>query len=257
MKTRILTILLLAFFSVYLNAEYERNPYVPEETWNALTPYFLPFDSKEKKILDRIFSKQRILKSREKMTKTGFLLLTPPEHAIVVAKHTKLKHHIIKAYLDESTTDEAYWFKKRIDGARHVQDYIDRHDYQHIMKVPRKWIYPLPLEPRPEDGSTGKNFILICEKMDIYDFETSRNWYRKKIPVNTVNAIYLILTDCNLFDSVYADNIPYCKDGRIAFVDTEHYLKNSTPIDLEKFTHYFSSKMQTYWQLLISQGGPQ
>ena len=49
MKTRILTIFLLAFFSVYLNAEYERNPYVPEETWNALTPYFLPFDSKEKK----------------------------------------------------------------------------------------------------------------------------------------------------------------------------------------------------------------
>lgn len=221
-----------------------------------MSPYFLPYESDERKILDQLFSRQRLSKSRERIEKAGFLILTAPEHAIIVARHNKLRDYIIKLYLDSSGINECYWLRRRIDGAKFVQNSINELGYQHIMKVPKKWIYPLPADPRPADGQPGKNFILLCERMDVYDFQDSRKFYSKKISKNTVDAIYTLFTHCLLTDSIYIDNVPYCKDGRIAILDTEHYLSTAHPINLAQFTHYFSREMQLYWDQLIREGGP-
>jgi len=236
------------------DAPYVRNPYVDDVTWNALTPYFLPSNSHERAVLDRIFMKKRALSSFESMEKMGFWVIADVQKQLVVAFHQKLKGYIIKAYLDTFNVDEAYWFKRRIDGARHIQASIEAHGFEHIMKVPKKWIYPLPPGPDPKPGNTRRNFLLICEEMDILSDEKNRNAYQKKASREILDALYLIITENLLIDSVYIDNIPFCKDGRIAFIDTEHFLDTTHTLSLEVFLRFISPQMGEYWQYLMWHG---
>ena len=123
--------ILMASFSLcgtFLAADpYVRNPYVDPGLWDELTPYFLPDHFPEKKLLDEIFSKRRVLKSVKEMLKAEFLLITDPKEHIIVALHHKIPGFLIKVYLDTSPTDEWFWWKKRIDGANTIRDAIERH----------------------------------------------------------------------------------------------------------------------------------
>lgn len=236
---------------------YVQNPYVSEELWNTLFPYFLPEHFPEKTALDRIFSKRGVLNSFKSMTKAGFIIITNSKDKIVVAKHPYLKGYLIKAYTEDKEILDWYWWKKRIDGIQVIQEKITQYGFQGIMKTPKKWIYPLPPEPFPKGNQAHrKNFILIVQDMDILDNKKNLKAYQTKMTPQILDAFYILLTELLLIDSIYADNTPFCKDGKMAFIDSEHILDTTQPLHLTKVASYLSPEMYKYWEQLIVNGGP-
>ena len=237
------------------DAPYVRNPYVSEDLWDALVPYFLPTDSPIRPVLDHIFSKRRALRSPAALRKSGFHLMKHSKvKNFIVAKHPKLKGYIIKAYLDTSDAVEWEWWKKRIDGAHVIQDSIEKHGFENILRTTKKWIYPLPAEPSPKEGHMRRNFILIVKEVDILNQHDNRKAYRKKMTPKILNALYTVIMENRLIDSVYSNNVPFCRDGRLAFIDTEHAQDTTRPVPIATVAQYLSPKMYEYWEQLITHG---
>jgi hypothetical protein len=235
------------------STEYFRNPYVSDEIWGTLSPYFLPPTSMAKAYFDRIFNqKHRVLKSRKSMIKSGFIMISHPKDKVIVAKHPYLKGYLVKVYTDDMEAPDTYWWKKRIDGVNKIQNKIIEYGYQEIMKTPKKWIYPVPFSPSM--GAPRKNFILVVEEMDILSKKKNLKAYKKKMNPKILNAFFTLMTELNLIDSVYADNTPFCKDGKLAFIDTEHSLDTTCLVPVSVVAQYLSSEMYTYWEQLIVNG---
>lgn len=246
---------LLVFFGFFVwcseaTAEYIRPAHVSEEAWNTLSPYFLPETFPEKAILDEVFSKRRVLKSIKSMIKSGFFILTDPKDKIIVAKHINIKKYLIKVYLDGMPIAEWDCWRRRLRGVQVIQEAIERHGFQNIMKTPKKWVYPLPPSPLPPEQD-GKNFILVVEEIDILKDRKNRAAYKKKMTPEILEAFYLMLTEYRLLDSVYADNTPFCKDGRMAFIDTEWTGSKRQTMPLSAVAQYLSAEMLPYWQELV------
>ena len=233
---------------------YSRNPQVPEDVWTTLEPYFLPSHHPIKPKLDRLFSK-RITRSKTTFEQAGFDKIQERQSTnIIVGFHPQLKGYLIKAYLDtQPPLCEWMNWLERIKGAEMIRSILKQNREFQRFKVPKKWIYPLP-SPSKDLSSTAyhpKHFILVVEKMDILSHQENLKSYSKKIQKDTLTALYHILKEGGLLDSVYPDNIPFCRDGKIAFIDTEHHHKG--PVPYEKLTPFLSPSMQRHWNQLISQ----
>lgn len=253
----ILWILLLLIFTGGHAEEYDyvRNPHVSEETWDRLLPYLLPSDHPIKPKLDELFTSTRLLKNPKSMKKAGFLNPHPLEWArIVVSKHLSLPGYVIKAYLDNEPyldgEPEYAFFMKRIDGARLIKSEIRKRGIGYLFKVPKKWIYPVPEYPAPSSKAFRKNFILIEEDMNIYPHEQNYEQWQNNpaLTPQTLQILYDLIQDLGLADS-RPENLPFSKDGRIAFVDTEIF--NEWPAKLAKLTKALKGNNKAYWKQII------
>lgn len=235
---------------------YVQNPYVAAETWQDLQPYFLPEDHPIKPELDILFSQAKTTTTLKDLKKVRFKPVSRLSEAhAIVAKHSKIKGYLIKIFTDDQLIGgEWIDWKKRIIGANYVRQAIERNGYQNLFKVPHKWIYPLPAA-EAEGPRIRKHFILIVEDMKIMKNERNHLFWRSiAMTPQRIDALYKMLQDEGLFDSIFPDNIPFCKDGSQAFVDTQHY--HQWPVDFQRLTRRFSPKMQMRWNKLIEKGGP-
>jgi hypothetical protein len=244
--------MIIIFFFILLfssplqaNETYPYNPYVPLEVWEELEPYFLPAHHPIKSKLDRLFKSERVIASKESFESAGFakVHLRQPTN-IVVGKHPRLEGYLIKAYLDNQPLHGEWqnWLR-RIHGAQAIRANLRKHHFKQF-KVPHKWIYPVPFQSHL--SSSAKHFILVVEDMRILSAADNLKAYRKKMTPELLDALYVILTEEGLIDSVYPDNIPFTKDGHIAFIDTEHH--HVWPIKYDRLTPFLSKSMQNYWQ---------
>lgn len=228
------------------------NPWVSPDLWQELEPYFLPHDHPIKARLDTLFNKIRATQSESHFEKAGFgkPKMRKPTN-IVIGRHEQFKNYLFKVYLDtQPPLSEWVNWVHRIKGARAIQMCLERHGFQNFC-VPNKWIYPLPPEPSPPNQNRfhRKNFILIVENMNILSPKANLKAFKNKVTSQILQELYVILTEEGLIDSVYPDNIPFTKNGQIAFIDTEHhYFGRSIPY--EKLTPYLSKEMQEFWQNL-------
>ncbi|MEI8366106.1 MAG: hypothetical protein WCF65_06780 [Parachlamydiaceae bacterium] len=243
--------LICLFWNHPIAADYVRPPYVSEDVWNKLSPYFLPENFPEKAILDKAFSRRQVLKSIKSMIKSGFFIITNPKNKIIVAKHIRMQNYLIKVYLDGSPGPVWDCWLRRVQGAQMIQKGINLHGYQSIMKVPRKWIYPLPYSATA--NAESKHFILVVDKINILNDKKNRGAYKRKMTPELLDALYSMLTEYKLIDSVYPDNVPFCRDGKLAFVDTEYAGGTAQPVPLGAVKRYLSKSMSAYWEQLISQ----
>lgn len=234
---------------------YERNPYVSEEIWDKVSPYFLPEDHPLKEKLDEIFTKSRAIVGIESMKKAGFGKVAPQKYTqVVVARHEAVEGYIFKIYLDaqryhKKKTEWYYWIK-RITGARAIQQMIDEKGWHDIFKVPKKWVYPLPCDPCPPKDFVRKNFILVEEDMDIVDNKTNYDlWGSEIITHEILDHMYYMTTELGLWDCAKPDNAPFSRDGRIAFVDTQSVYE--WPIRYDKLTSHLNKENKAYWKELI------
>lgn len=235
------------------HCKYAKNPHVSDELWLSLESYFLPDIHPAREVLDRLFSKHRLLKSKAALKKAGFDVFKHPQRDLIIARHPEMKGYLIKAYLDNKQTKEYEWWRKRIEGARMVQNCIDRHGFNSMFKTPRKWIYPVPAEPSPNSSheDTRKNFILVVEDMNILKRKKNLKAYKKNMTPELLQGIYIVLTENGLTDSIFAPNIPFCHDGKIAVLDTEHYNKMDKELKLWKLAKYLSPEMHALWDQII------
>ncbi len=112
-------------------------------------------------------------------------------------------------------------------------------------------MYVLPENPPPPPGSERKHLILVVEKLDILDAVTNEKAWRHSSMATEerLRALYHMISELGLYDSVYIDNIPFCYDDRIAFIDTEHFYL--WPVHYRRLLHRLSGKRQIFWNQLI------
>lgn len=226
----------------------------PDEAWFACQPYFLPENHVLKKKLDLIFSKKGVLKSVKSASKVGFLNPHPRESTqVVVTKHPKIPGYIIKAYLDSFEINEWEKWLVRIKGANLVQSDLDNFDYNHLLKVPKKWIYPLPPESVSdvEVNVFPKHFVLIAQDVGVMSKDASIYSWKHLMMPELLTALYTIVSKNRMYDSIRLENIPFCFDKKIAFVDTEQYFIHRTP-KFWKWYKYLSSDMEDFFRQLIN-----
>jgi hypothetical protein len=233
-----------------LPGSYVYNTYVPQEIWEKVRPYFLPENHPAKPKLDRMFSAKRVIQSPETFKKAGFKRFKPGKFSrIMASSHADLKEYFIKAFSDEELRIVSDWMKliHRIKGAISIRAKIKEHGYEKLLKVPRKWIYPLPMDPSPPKTAKylRKNFILVAENMRTVSSDQNRTMYKEKVTKPLLEALFTVFYEVGLWDSVFAFNVPFCKDGKLAFIDTEYHHK--WPVPFHRMTKYFSREMNDYW----------
>ena len=231
----------------------------PPEAWELSRPYFLPENHPTRRILDRIFSGTRAIDNEKTLKNAGFLTPKQNEKFLVVSQHPRLKGYIIKAFLDIFPHPEWGNFIRRITGAEHLRNYVTQTGKEAYLKVPKKWLYPLPISPAPStaDGRCPKFFILIEQDMGLLSMDGNIHYWKRNMQPQMLNVLYHTLVDNWLIDSVYIDNIPISYDKRIAFVDTEHVNipKDEYPLRLHLLLRNLSKENQAYWNTLIQTGG--
>ena len=250
------TFLLIACFK--LDAQDERlkqvNPsrYVTKTAWKKVKKHLIPRNHPAKLQLDEIFSRSRVLYDTASMEAAGFDALPPQHHTqMIVAKHPELEGYVIKAYLDvqdyyQDKVEEYFWIK-RVRGAKLIREYLKEQQFDHLFKVPQKWLYLLPDKPSPPKICLRKRFILIAEDMELYDQEENEKaWGSERVTKEFLAAFYRITTELKLLDSSKPDNCSFSRDGKAAFVDTELYLKGE--VKYYRLLPFLSPPMQEYWK---------
>lgn len=231
--------------------DYASHPYISQETWQRVKPYLLPHNHPIRPVLDLMFSKKRISQSLLSLQEAGFKTRGGPNNhsKTIFCRHKNLKGSVVKIIPDEYHADEVTRLIARIVGAETAQGIIDKYNYHKIMKVPRKWLYVLPPEPSPPPEYSRKNFILVADDMNIFAREENYPiWQSFLMTKERLHAIYTVITEGGFNDCVYAFNIPFAKDGKTAFIDTEDHHK--WPIPYRLLRKYLSPEMQLYWDQL-------
>lgn len=258
-------LILTSFFSFELRGaprphiakDYERPSHVSAEVWKAVKPYFLPYDHHLRKKLDRIFGSERITLSKETLKQAGFRKVKMrTSNSVAVGRSPALKGYLIKTYLDTQPACEWDNWIKRVTGANSVQACITRHGFKKF-RVPKKWIYPLPADPAPPEncGYYRKDFILIVEDMNVLGHSDNYAAYQEKMTPEFLDQLFIILTEEQLIDSVYASNIPFDERGNICFIDLEHHHAGPA-IPYHQVLHFISDPMKAHWYQLMEHGGP-
>lgn len=216
--------------------------------------YFLTSDHPIAEALDQIFSSSRVLSSLKAMKAAGFISPKKRPKGVVIGVHPNLKGYLLKMYLDTTQIDSFAQWMKRIEGALLVKQAIARYELQDIMCVPKKWIYVLPSDPpaAQKENITPHQSILVVEDMRIVDRKKNAQLYKTAITQRYLEALFAVLIECKLVDSVLIDNIPFTKRRKIAFIDTE-ISGRSLRIwwRVQKLGTYLSPEMQRYWEKLI------
>lgn len=254
----VLRVVKLVFLFIFLSSQgysaqlppYQRNS-IDSASWEVAKPFLFPENHPIKVKLDSIFSKTRATTSIETFKKAGFKHLPLRKwDNVIVAWHSKLKGHLVKAYLDDQIgIPDLETLIQRIHGAEKIRTAINEFGYQKMFKVPRKWLYPLPDQPESLPGLQRKKFIIVEEDMSLVDSYDNEQLWKNSVNKKTLAALFHLLETLGLKDSVYITNIPFSTDGRVAFIDTEHY--NKWPVDHNKLLHFLSKKKQKYWNDLI------
>lgn len=241
-------------FALPLQA-YQKPPEVDEHAWNVASPHFLPEDHPYKAKLDKIFcAKKRRLRSLITLDFGGFkVIANNPLTSLAVVSHPKLKGVVMKILTDDSPLADWYNFAQRAQGSKVIRERIDQLGWQNEFTVPKKWIYPLPQNDFEDiNGIPKKQFILVVEKMRVGRMEDQKQlWKSSMITEDKIQKLYVLLEQLGLLDSVYTDNIPIDREGRITFIDTEHFYK--WPVPYHRMTSIFRKSLQPYWHNLVGQ----
>lgn len=251
-KKTVITFFLLVSFTLfnYLESVQAKPEALSESIWEEVQPYLIPENHQIKKQLDSIFSNKEILQNGVELFKAGFRFKNNRNpNKVVVARHPALEGHLIKLFLENQPAgiEWSHWVK-RIKGAQLISDAIEDKQYQSWFKVPQKWIYFLPYK---SENPSGRLFVLVVEDMQIYNYADNAAFWKNKVTYEQIYMLWDLIETCGLFDSVFIDNIPYCRDRKIAFLDTEHYLK--WPIPYARLNKFFKGGKKTLWKKLTGQ----
>lgn len=175
-------------------------------------------------LMPSLFRDPRMFDSVKAWDKKGFEILRKSNINLIVAKHASMKRCLFKKYLNSrDLTEQAFRFRRRVDGAEMLRSHISSHGLKHII-VPRKWLYELP----PAFSRDGQpSYILVVERLKVLDKKDSLDEYHRiKRPI--LRELCTILATFKDLDFT-ARNAPFTKGGaKIAFIDTEYIQRNDS-----------------------------
>lgn len=213
--------------------------------------YLLPKNHSIKPFLDRLFSSSRVIHNLDTLKEAGFVYSKPRKVTkLIIATHPELPGYIFKLYLDAQrycrNKPETFFWRLRVEGAQKVQMAIDAHHLHDYVKVPKKWIYKLPAEPKPPKGYMPKQTILVEEDMQLLSKEDNeKHWQSSEVSFAQLYAVFTVLSEAGLSDCAKPDNIPFSIDGRISFIDTQTH---GEKVPYHRLNSWLSPENQDLWK---------
>lgn len=243
-----------------LNQEVKRRNHVPQEAWSIVEPYLIPENHPVKAKLDKIFKKSRAIRSLKSLDKAGFVNRFPPSHSkAVVIRHRDIPGYIFKIYTDDRLTyyrnePEYVTWMLRARGARLIRNEIKKQGWGAYFKAPKKWIYALPPKPEADKKHLQKNFILVENEMDLLGNDAIlKKWRDGTITTQHLDMLFHLVNATGLRGGCKYDNIPICKDGRLAFIDTQNNLR--WPLPYERLYGVLPPNLKAHWEALVDSVG--
>lgn len=171
--------------------------------------------------LSALFRNPDMFESADDWADAGFEIIRASDNKITVARHESVPGYLFKKYVNsgkrEALDDQLKNYQTRLEGARLLRKLIGDKKLEHVV-TPRKWLRTLP----EEFGSRGKPaHILIVERLDLLDDDASEKAY-ERIDEHVLRDLCVVLYAFRGLDST-AKNLPHTTDGKIAFIDTEHW----------------------------------
>lgn len=189
---------------------------------NSIEAYYLPSKHSLNRSLSLLFRYPFMFRSPKFLTAQGFDVKVS-HRRLMIAGHRDMPNYLIKKFIDHvPQSTQIKNFLKRIRGANALRRHIKNLNLKHIV-VPKKWLYQLP------KGFPSPSYVLVVEKMDIYDDWDNPHGKARKLYYNMDKEILtefcILLHAAGGCDSI-PRNQPFTHSGQIAFIDTEHYGEN-------------------------------
>lgn len=224
---------------------------------SKIAPYLLPANHPMKEKLDALFSRSRALENERTFIDAGFEVISGPRiySFVIVARHPEVPGYVFKLYLDSETRmrngiPHWKWLLQRCAGAEAIRKLIKRKNIRHF-SVPDKWLYVLPTYPF-SSAAHPELIVLLETDMELESKEMSRQMWKTGITHKHLNELYAIFKHGYGGTGVVKlpANVPYTKNGKFAFTDTED---PPAKLKLSYIKKYLSKEMQRYWERLTDE----
>lgn len=253
----LLSISLLGHASEKFYNDFDSNPHLTPAMRQRIKPHILPKDHAMKPALDAIFGTQRATLNQRSMREAGFTILFAKQRSfILVVRHPTLPGYLIKANVDaqkklKHNIPAWKWLVQRCIGVQKVRRAIKQHQIEHF-QAPKKWLYPLPVQPAPQKGMLRQPVVLLVEDMQLVSWEDNLHAWKHQVTHKHLDELYLILSQAG-GSSYRPDNIWMSKNGKFSFIDTEYPYQ--TRPDYRRIRPYLSTQNRAYWDHLVRTGG--
>ena len=191
----------------------------------------------------RLFRDPRMFDSADAWHDAGFDILRASENKICVAGHPSVPGYLFKKYVRSgkraALDDQLENYRRRVEGARRLRALIaDRH-LRHVV-VPGKRLHELP----DRFSSHGHpSHVLVVDRLDLLDTEETEHRYGR-IDDEALRELCIVLYAFRGLDST-AKNVPFTRDGKIAFVDTEHWNRHAGRKKQRRFLRYLGDHLSS------------
>ena len=192
-----------------------------------------------------LFETPSMFDSRKAWTAAGFTVFDRhDETRIMVARHSCAPGLLFKKYSNAVAVDQCKNYDARVEGADKLRVFISEHGLKHVT-VPKKWLVDL------SDAHGSCTHVLVVEEVDVLAVKEIGNRYR------TINEAVLRELCCVLFhfrglDSII-DNVAFTTEGKLAFIDTEHWYGGRRRPYLRHIRRYLSSDNRRFAKKLFRQ----
>lgn len=195
----------------------------------------MAFDDPARLDLGALFHDEDMFESRRAWASTGFRVIERSNDGkVMVASHPSVQGLLFKKYtsdIDEKAQTRN--FERRREGADRLRAFAASRRLVHVT-APHKWILELPrLFSRRE-----RSHVLVVERLDLLSDAQTKDAYRRIDP-HVLADLCVVLFHFRGMDSI-AKNIPFIADGRIGFIDTEHWDRSTSKPFLHRVGEYLS-----------------
>jgi len=180
-----------------------------------------------------LFQAPSMFDSRRNWAAAGFTVFDRHDEArIMVARHTCAPGLLFKKYSNVVAVDQCRNYDARVEGADRLRIFIHAHALKHVV-VPQKRIVDLP-------SVHGQcKHVLVVEELDLVNGHEIRNRYRM-IDETVLRELCCVLFRFRGLDSII-DNVAFTIEGKLAFIDTEHWRGGRRRPYLRYIRQYLSS----------------
>jgi hypothetical protein len=224
---------------------FQDNPYLDRRLKTLMAPHLLPLDHPLKSQLDAIFS-SRVTENETTLKQAGFTIIAAmPGSFVTVARHPAVPGYVFKLYLDSELRNKdgipnCEWLARRCIGAETIRNLIHKKKMRHFA-IPDKWLYVLP--PHPTKAPNPQPVIVVETDMQLESEEITKRAWKTYVTPEHLDELYTIIKPG--YGTVgLVRNIPYTKNGKFAFTDTEYPKRKNK---LHRVKPYLSEEMQEYW----------
>ena len=206
----------------------------------------MAFDDPARLDLRALFPDEDMFDSRRAWSSAGFEVINRSGTGkIMVARHPSVQGLLFKKYTSDSgESDQTANYERRLEGAKRLLSFANKHRLASIA-VPRKWILELP---RP---FSRRAHVLVAEQLDLLSDDQTKAAYRRIDP-NVLGDLCAVLFHFRGMDSI-AKNLPFCADGRIGLVDTEHWDRSTRKSYLHRVGEYLDKDRKALAKKIFGQ----